>query len=111
MSTVGIRHGISSHGAAQNACFSDGARSYALRLAAELGGEASIKCVQLGTRGVPGPRPMESGVSMQVITDIRTSIEALGGSTDVTRPDRTVAEKALSASYTMSARTSSRAPS
>lgn len=110
MSTVGIRHGISNHGAAQNACFSDGARSYALRLAAELGGEASIKCAQLGTRGVPGPRPMESGVSMQVITDMRTTIEALGGSTDVTRPDRTVAEKALSASYTMSAQNLFKSP-
>lgn len=105
MATVGVRHGISSHGAAQNANFNDGTRNYALRLAAELGGNASIKCAQLGTRAVPGPRPMESGVSMQVITDMRTTIEALGGSTDPTRPDRAVAEKALGGSYTMSAQT------
>lgn len=105
MATVGVRHGISNHGAAQNACFSDGSRSYALKLAAALGGEASIKCAQLGTRSMPGPRPTENGVSLQVITDMRSTIEALGGSLDVTRPDRTVAEKALSASYTMSATT------
>lgn len=110
MSTVGVRHGISNHGAAQNACMSDGSRSYALRLAAELGGDASIKCAQLGTRGVPGPRPMENGVSLQVITDMRSTIEALGGSTDTTRPDRAVAEKALGASYTMSAQTLFKSP-
>lgn len=105
MATVGVRHGISNHGAAQSAVMSDGARSYALRLAAELGGDASIKCAQVGTRGMPGPRPMESGVSLQVITDMRSTIEALGGSTDTTRPDRAVAEKSLSAAYTMSAST------
>ncbi|MBE2251652.1 MAG: DUF1501 domain-containing protein [Myxococcus sp.] len=110
MATVGVRHGISNHGAAQAACFSDGGRSYALRLAAELGGDASIKCAQLGTRGVPGPRPMESGVSMQVITDMRTTIEALGGSTDPTRPDRVAAAKALQGTYAMSAQTLFKSP-
>lgn len=105
MATVGVRHGISNHGAAQSACFSDGSRSYALKLASALGGDASIKCAQLGTRGMPGPRPTENGVSLQVITDMRSTIEALGGSLDVTRPDRAAAEKALSASYTMSATT------
>lgn len=105
MATVGIRHGITNHGAAQNACFSDGSRSYALRLAAALGGAASIKCAQLGGRGVPGPRPVESGVSLQVITDMRSTIEALGGSLDPTVPQRGVAEKSLTAAYTMSAST------
>lgn len=105
MATVGVRHGISNHGAAQSAVMSDGTRSYALRLAAELGGDASIKCAQVGTRGVPGPRPMERGVSLQVITDMRSTIEALGGSTDTTRPDRAVSEKALQAAQLMSAST------
>ncbi len=105
MATVGIRHGITSHGAAQSACFSDGTRSYALRLAAAMGGAASIKCAQVGSRGVPGPRPVENGVSLQVITDMRSTIEALGGSLDTSVPQRSVAEKSLAAAYTMSAST------
>lgn len=105
MSTVGVRHGLTNHGAAQEADFSDGRRHYAIQLAAAMGGDAPIKCVQVGNRGVPGPKPVEAGVSMQVITDMRTIIEALGGSTDGSTPKREIAEKAIAASQFMSAQT------
>src|SRR5258708_5911552 len=47
MASIGIRHGISAHEAAQPAMWSDGTRSYAIRLAAAMGGDAAIKCAQL----------------------------------------------------------------
>jgi hypothetical protein len=104
MATVGVRHGITAHGAAQNANFGDGSRSYALRLAAAMGGDAAIKAVQAGNRATPGPRTAESGVSLQTITDMRATIAALGGATDPTIPDRTIGAKAITASKTMSER-------
>ena len=41
MASVGVRHGITAHGAAQAANFGDGSRSYMLRLAAAMGGDAA----------------------------------------------------------------------
>lgn len=105
MATVGVRHGLTSHEAAQNADFSDGRSSYAIQLAAAMGGDAAIKCVQVGSRGVPGPMPVESGVSLQTITDMKTTVEALGGSTDGSTPKREIAEKGMAASRFMSAQT------
>jgi hypothetical protein len=102
MATVGVRHGIRDHGGGQNALMADGTRSYALRLAAAMGGDASIKCANMGTRRVPGVRPPENGVSMQAITDMRSTIEALGGGTDATAPDRAIAAQALTSSYGLS---------
>lgn len=104
MATVGVRHGITAHGSAQAANFGDGSRSYALRLAAAMGGEAAIKAVQAGNRTTPGPRAVESGVSLQTITDMRATIAALGGATDPTIPDRAIGAKAITASQTMSER-------
>lgn len=111
MSTVGVRHGLTSHEAAQNADFSDGRSHYAIQLAAAMGGDAAIKCVQVGNRGVPGPKPTEAGVSMQTITDMKTTVEALGGSTDGSTPKREIAEKGMSASRFMSAQTLVTSPS
>lgn len=105
MSTVGVRHGLTAHDAAQTADFYDGRSHYAIKLAAEMGGDGAIKCVQLGNRNVPGNKPVEAGVSMQTITDMKTTIAALGGSTDNTIPDRAIAEKAIAASQFMSAQT------
>lgn len=104
MATVGVRHGITAHGTAQAADFSDGSRSYALRLAAAMGGDAGIKAVQVGSRGVPGAKPAEGSVSLQVITDMSSTIAALGGATDPTIPDRAIAANGLIAARTMSAR-------
>lgn len=103
LAAVGIRHGITAHGPAQTAGFSDGSRSYALQLANAMGGTAAIKAVQLGNRGLPGPKPAENGVSLQVITDMRTTIAALGGANDPTIPDRAIAANGLVAAQTMSA--------
>src|SRR5581483_8772101 len=110
MATVGIRHGITSHDAAQAADFGDGDRSYALELAAAMGGDAAIKAVQAGTRGTPGPRAAEMGVTLQTITDMKATIAALGGANDSTIPDRTIAANGLVASQTMSARLAKTSP-
>jgi hypothetical protein len=110
MATVGIRHGITSHAAAENADFGDGSRSYALRLAAAMGGEAAIKAVQAGSTSTPGPRMAESGVTLQTITDMKATIAALGGANDSTIPDRTIAANGLTASQTMSGRLTAASP-
>lgn len=110
MATVGVRHGITAHGTAQNANFGDGSRSYALRLAAAMGGDAAIKAVQSGNRNTPGPRTAEGGVSLQTITDMRATIAALGGATDPTIPDRTIGAKAITASQQMSERIRGNSP-
>lgn len=103
MATVGIRHGITAHGAAQNANFSNGTRSYGLQLAAVMGGDAAIKAVNVGTQMMPGPRPAESGVSLQQVNDMKSTIAALGGATDPTIPDRTIGAKGITAAQKMSA--------
>jgi hypothetical protein len=104
MSAVGMHHGITAHSAAQAANFGDGSRSYALRLAAAMGGDAAIKAVQAGTRATPGPKTAESGVSLQTITDMGATIAALGGASDATIPDRTIATSGVTAAQKMSAR-------
>jgi len=103
MSTVGIRHGITAHGAAQTANFSDGTRSYGLRLASLMGGDAAIKAVNVGTQMMPGPRPAEGGVSLQQVNDMKATIAALGGANDPTISDRTIGAKGLTAAQAMSA--------
>lgn len=105
MATVGIRHGISAHEPAQDHCFTAGSSNAALKLAAAMGGDGAIKCVQLGGGSVPGGRDAESGVTLQTINDLRSTIAALGGITDATVPDRGIAERAIAASSFMSAKT------
>jgi hypothetical protein len=103
MATVGIRHGITNHGGAQSANFSDGTRSYALRLASLMGGDAAIKAVNVGTGTMPGAKPAENGVSLQPITDMKSTIAALGGAApDPTIPDRGIAVGGITAAQTMS---------
>ncbi len=110
MSTVGVRHGITNHETAQSSDFSNGGRSYVLRLAQEMGGDAAIKAVQLGGRGVPGPKPTEGGVSLQTITDMKSTIAALGGAQDPTIPDRAIGAAGLKAAQTMSKDELARSP-
>ena len=105
MATVGIRHGLTSHEAAQDHNFTVGNSNAAIKLAAAMGGPGAIKCVQLGGAGIPGGRETENGVSLQVINDMKSTIAALGGITDPTVPDRGIAERAIAASRLMSART------
>lgn len=105
MATVGIRHGITSHEAAQDHCFTAGNSNAALKLAAAMGGDGAIKAVQLGGGSVPGGRDAENGVTFQTINDMKSTIAALGGITDATVPDRAIAERAIAASKFMSAKT------
>ena len=103
MATVGIRHGITSHAAAQMANMSDGTRSYGLRLASVLGGDAAIKAVNLGAAMMPGPRPAEGAVSLQQVNDLKSTIAALGGASDPTIPDRKIGAAGITAAQAMSA--------
>lgn len=103
IATVGVRHGITAHGAAQNANMSDGTRSYGLRLASIMGGDAAIKAANVGTQMMPGPRVTESGVSLQQVNDMKSTIAALGGATDPTIPDRKIGAAGITAAQTMSA--------
>jgi hypothetical protein len=105
MATVGIRHGITSHEAAQDHNFTVGTSNAAIKLAAAMGGPGAIKAVQLGGQGIPGGRDTENGVSLQTINDMKSTIAALGGITDPTVPDRGIAERAIAASRLMSTRT------
>ena len=103
MATIGINHGISSHDPAQLADWSDGSRSYALMLANAIGGTAPIKAAVLGSAFPPGPRPAEGGVSMQQVSDLGSTIQALQGSTaDPNVPTRATAVAALTAARTIS---------
>ncbi|MBK7859488.1 MAG: DUF1501 domain-containing protein [Archangiaceae bacterium] len=110
MASVGVRHGITAHGAAQNANFGDGSRSYALRLASAMGGDAAIKAVQSGNRATPGPKAAESGVSLQTITDMKATIAALGGANDATIPDRAIGANSITAAKAMSGRLMAQSP-
>lgn len=103
MAAIGVNHGISSHGPARTAGWSNGTRSYALMLANAMGGSAAIKCAIVGNSFPDGPRPAENGVSMQTITDMTSTINALGGgATDPAIPERAKAAAALTAARTMS---------
>lgn len=103
MAAIGVNHGISSHDPARVANWTNGTRSYALMLANAMGGTAAIKCAVVGGSFPDGPRPAENGVSMQSITDMTSTINALGGgATDPTIPDRAKAAAALTAARSMS---------
>jgi hypothetical protein len=103
MASIGVNHGISSHEPARSAVWTNGTRSYALMLANAMGGSAAIKCAVVGNIFPDGPRPAENGVSMQQITDMTSTINALGGgAVDPTIPDRNKAAAALTAARTMS---------
>jgi len=102
MATVGNRHGSSDHGNAQALNWSDGKTPFALQLAAAMGGDASIKAAAIG--GMPfGPKTAQGGVSYQLITDMDSTIRALGGGpADPKVPGRDVAAAALTRAQGMS---------
>jgi hypothetical protein len=103
IAAVGVRHGISNHGAAQVADWTNGTRSFPLMLANAMGGEAAIKCAVLGAGLPAGPKPPEGTTTMQSITDLRSTIAALGGgAADPTTPDRAISAKGLIGAQAMS---------
>ncbi len=102
MASIGVRHGLSAHENAQPQMWSDGNRSYALRLANELGGTAPIKAAVMGGRMPPGSRTAENGISYQGILDLKSTITALGGAPDPSVPDREIAARSILAAQTFS---------
>jgi hypothetical protein len=104
MAAIGVRHGISSHIAAWNATLSNGSRAYPLMLANAMGGNAALKAAFIGNnfpRGVP--KPPEGAVSLQTITDMGPTINALGGGPpDPRAPDRNLTAAVLARSQEMS---------
>ncbi len=111
MASVGVRHGLTAHEAAQPQMVTMGARSSLLMLAKDLGGDAAIKAAVVGSKMPEGPRPAEGDVSLQGITDMKATIVALGGSIgDPTVPNRTIATEAMVGSSTMSKRGLLRSP-
>ncbi|MGA9519864.1 MAG: DUF1501 domain-containing protein [Myxococcaceae bacterium] len=102
MATVGVRHGINSHENSQDAMFHFNNQSAVLMLADAMGGEGSIKAAHFG--GVPGSHPPVGSTSLQRITDMGSTIAALGGVTNLSMPDREIAAKGMAAARAMSSR-------
>lgn len=108
MATIGNRHGSSDHAQAINTVWSDSGRSFAVRLAKEMGGEAAIKCVQVGD-SLQHPAPKEGDVSLQRIADMRPTIDALVGG-DAALPDRRIAAAGVAAAQGMTKDLFARSP-
>ncbi|MBX7100096.1 MAG: DUF1501 domain-containing protein [Myxococcaceae bacterium] len=111
MASVGVRHGLTAHEAAQPSLWTMSNRSYPTMLAKALGGDAAIKAAVVGNQMPAGARPAEGGVSLQTISDMRATIVALGGAVgDPTVPDRAIATDVMAGSDMMSARRLKRSP-
>lgn len=97
MATIGVSHGLTSHDDNQmQKWWSFEGKSYALQLAAALGGDGAIKAAVVGRGRIPGPRPAESGVSLQSVLDMEATLSALGApSTDPRPPSRDIAASIL----------------
>jgi hypothetical protein len=104
MATLGVAHGITDHDDSQQMkWWSDGKRSYPLMLASALGGTAAIKAAIVGDGMPPGPKPPESGITLQTVRDMDATIAALGGAAaDPRVPNRAVAAAAIDRSAAMS---------
>jgi hypothetical protein len=102
---VGVRHGLSSHPAAQASLWTTNGKNSALMLASAMGGTASIKAAVVGGNLIQAaPKGVVDGISFQSITDMQTTIEALGGGAPNPRvPDRTIALAGVEAAQAMSA--------
>ncbi|MBX3199686.1 MAG: DUF1501 domain-containing protein [Labilithrix sp.] len=105
VASVGIRHGISDHGNAQRSLFVSGNASAPLMLADAIGGSGAIKAAVVGGSTLPnGARPAPvNGVSLQPITDMRATIEAIAGAESAPNlADRGGAAKGVAAAQAMS---------
>lgn len=103
MASVGVRHGIAAHGAAQQAHFTVGNTNPLLKLADAMASKGSIPCAVVGSAMPPGPRGTVGSVSLQQVTDMQATIDALGGGApDPTMPRRELAAKGVMASRDMS---------
>jgi hypothetical protein len=93
LAVLGVRHGISSHEAAQRADWSFNGTNAALVLANAIGGTASIKAAVVGTDlDSDLPNAPVNGIGFQRINDLRSTIDALGlAASDPRKPDRAIA--------------------
>jgi hypothetical protein len=105
VASIGVRHGISAHPTAQRAFFANGGASAPLQLAQAIGGSAAIKAAVVGGNTLPGgvrPAPV-GGISLQGITDMGATIDALAGAQPAANAvDREGAVKGLTAAQAMS---------
>lgn len=101
MASIGVNHGVSDHGAADAAVWSDGNRNYALRLAAAMGGDGATKAAAVGGRMPEAPLKAEGGVTLQAVRDVASTLAAVGG-TDPNLPNRAIAAKGLASAQAMS---------
>jgi hypothetical protein len=102
---IGIRHGISDHGNAQRSNFMVGTASAFLTIADAMGGTGAIKAATLGNATLPnGQRPAPVGTaSLQQITDMRATIDAIAGATPAANvADRNGTLKGVVASHNAS---------
>jgi hypothetical protein len=104
MASVGVLHGIAAHGGAQQAHFTVGNANPVVKLADAMGGTGSIPCAVVGSSMPPGPRGTVGSVSLQQVTDMQATINAMGGGApDPTMPKRELAALGVTASRDMSA--------
>jgi hypothetical protein len=105
VASVGIRHSISDHGNAQRSLFMSGNASAPLMLADAIGGTGAIKAAVVGGANLPGgqrPAPV-NGVSLQPITDMRATIDAIAGAQAAPNvADRPGTAKGVAAAQAMS---------
>lgn len=101
--SIGVRHGLSAHPAAQSALWMNGNQSYPLQLASSLGGTAAIRAAAIGDMP-PGTHRAVDGVSLQLVRDLQTTIAALGGTTDANAPTREIVAGGIASSHLMSQR-------
>ena len=89
MASVGVKHNITAHDAAQAAMWSSGNNNAALVLANAMGGNASIKAAVVGGAFDKDiPRGSVNGISLQNITDMQSTVDALGDPKGPRIPDR-----------------------
>lgn len=104
MATLGVAHGLTDHDDNQmQKWWSAGSRSYVLRLADALGGDAAIKAAIVGDGKIPGTSPPEGNITLQSIRDMDATVAALGASAaDPRNPSREITAAALERAAAMS---------
>jgi hypothetical protein len=114
MASIGVRHGLSSHGAANMHMWSDAAGANAgLVLANAMGGDGTIKAAIAGANPIRlFPKGAVSGVAFEGITDLQATSDAFGGaSTDPRVPARAIETAGVDAARAMSANALAGSPS
>lgn len=99
MSVIGVDHGMTAHDPASNGMF-NGARNYALTLAAAMQGRSAIRCAGVGT--LPALFGAVPGASLTPVKDMFSTLNVLVGSTDPAEPRRDLSAAGLRAAYKLS---------